>query len=79
MAVALVTTFYGSLMVNWLFNPFSGKLLRQNTAEMLVKEIIIEGVLSIQAGDNPRILAQKLLTYLEPRKKNALEKELIND
>jgi chemotaxis protein MotA len=79
MAVALITTLYGSLLVNWMFSPWSQKLLRQNSAEMSVKEIIIEGVLSIQAGDNPRILAQKLLTYLEPAKKNALAKEIMND
>jgi chemotaxis protein MotA len=79
MAVALVTTLYGSLLVNWLFSPFSQKLGRQNAAEMTVKEIIIEGILSIQAGDNPRILAQKLLTYLDPIRKKALEKEIMSD
>jgi chemotaxis protein MotA len=79
MAVALITTLYGSLLVNWMFSPWSQKLLRQNAAEMAVKEIIIEGVLSIQAGDNPRILAQKLLTYLDPVKKTALAKEITSD
>ncbi|MDR1786411.1 MAG: motility protein A [Spirochaetaceae bacterium] len=79
MAVALVTTLYGSLMVNWLLSPWSQKLGRQNSDEMATKEIIIEGVLSIQAGDNPRILAQKLLTYLPPAKQAKLSKELLNE
>jgi chemotaxis protein MotA len=79
MAVALVTTLYGSLLVNWMFGPWSQKLGRQNAAEMAVKEIIIEGVLSIQAGDNPRILAEKLLTYLDPKTKAALRKEVAGD
>jgi chemotaxis protein MotA len=79
MAVALVTTLYGSLLVNWLFSPWSQKLGRQNADEIATKEIIIEGVLSIQAGDNPRILAQKLLTYLSPAKKEKLSKEILND
>jgi chemotaxis protein MotA len=79
MAVALVTTFYGSLLVNWLFSPWSQKLAKQNASEMVVKEIIIEGVLSIQAGDNPRILAQKLLTYLDPVRRAALAKEILSD
>jgi chemotaxis protein MotA len=76
MAVALVTTLYGSLMVNWLLGPWSKKLGMQNGSEMAAKEMTIEGVLSIQAGDNPRILAQKLLTYLNPDMRKKLEVEL---
>ncbi|MDR3312142.1 MAG: motility protein A [Spirochaetaceae bacterium] len=79
MAVALVTTLYGSLMVNWIIGPFSKKLGAQNASEMAVKEVIIEGVLSIQAGDNPRILAQKLLTYLDPATRRKIGSEITGD
>ncbi|GMO56490.1 MAG: motility protein A [Treponemataceae bacterium] len=79
MAVALVTTLYGSMMVNWLLSPWSQKLGRQNAAEMVTKEIIIEGVLSLQAGDSPRILALKLLTYLDPVSRKQVEAEVLKD
>src|SRR5574344_783327 len=79
MAVALVTTLYGSMMANWLMGPFAQKLLWQNSKEMLVKEMVIEGVLSIQAGDNPRILATKLLTYLDPKTRKTIEADVIKD
>lgn len=56
MAVALVTTLYGSLLANWIIGPMAQKLINQNSQEMRIKEMIIEGVLSIQAGDNPVFL-----------------------
>lgn len=79
MAVALVTTLYGSIMQNWLFVPIAGKLGYHNALEVNAKEMIIEGVLSIQSGDNPRILAQKLLTYLSPKDKAAIESDVLKD
>lgn len=79
MSTALVTTFYGSLMANWLLIPIARKLAHQNEMEVRSKEMIIEGVLGIQAGDNPRILAQRLLTYLDPKDRKVLEAELIRD
>lgn len=79
MAVALVTTLYGCMMANWLISPFSTKLLAQNAAEMRTKEMIIEGVLAIQAGENPRIMAQKLLTYLDPVTRKAIEADVLKD
>ncbi len=79
MAVALVTTLYGSLMANWLFIPIAGKLTYQNTMEVKAKEMVIEGVLSIQAGDNPRILAMKLLTYLTPKDRKVIEADVLKD
>lgn len=79
MAVALVTTLYGSIMQNWLFVPMAGKLGYHNAMEVNAKEMVIEGVLSIQAGDNPRILAQKLLTYLSPKDKKAIEADVLKD
>jgi chemotaxis protein MotA len=79
MALALITTFYGSLFSNVFFIPFANKLMVFDNDEAAVKEMIIEGVLSIQAGDNTRILALKLLAYLDPVTRGTLEKELIKD
>ena len=79
MAVALITTLYGSMMANWLITPFSTKLANQNAVEMRSKEMIIEGVLAIQAGENPRIMAQKLLTYLDPVSRKAIEADVLKD
>ncbi|MBO7484452.1 MAG: motility protein A [Spirochaetaceae bacterium] len=79
MAVALVTTLYGSLIANMFMTPMSNKLQFHNSQEIVVKEMVIEGVLSIQAGDNPRILAMKLLTYLDPISRKAIESEVLKD
>jgi chemotaxis protein MotA len=79
MAVALITTLYGSMMANLLLIPVAGKLKTKDGAESLVKEMQIEGVLSIQAGDNPRILAMKLLSYLDPGERKAVEAEVLKD
>jgi len=79
MAVALVTTFYGSMMSNWLLIPIASKLSYQNNLEVRSKEMIIEGILGIQSGDHPRILAQRLLTYLDPKDRKGLEAELVKD
>jgi chemotaxis protein MotA len=79
MAVALITTLYGSMMANLVLIPVAGKLKAKDEAESLVKEMQIEGVLSIQAGDNPRILAMKLLSYLDPDARKAVEAEVLKD
>jgi chemotaxis protein MotA len=79
MAVALITTLYGSVLANLVLIPLAGVLSSQDAAETMLKEMQIEGVLSIQAGDNPRILAQKLLSYLEPADRKAVEAEVLKD
>lgn len=79
MAVALITTLYGSMLANWLYGPLATKLLAQNTREMNSKEMVLEGILSIQAGDNPRVLGQKLLTYLDPKSRKAIESDILKD
>ena len=66
MGVALITTFYGSMLANWICTPTSGKLQANNTVEMQAKEIMIEGLLSIQAGENPRVIEEKLKSFLAP-------------
>jgi len=66
MAVALLTTLYGALIANLFCIPIAGKLKVRTRMEMLVKEVIIEGILSIQSGDNPRVVEQKLMAFIPP-------------
>ena len=67
MAVALLTTLYGALIANVVFLPIAEKLRNRTNEEILIKELSIEGIMSIQSGDNPRIVQQKLLAFLAPR------------
>ncbi len=67
MAVALITTLYGSLLANWICTPTSNKLKADNAVEMIQKEVMIEGLLSIQAGENPRVIEEKLKSFLAPK------------
>lgn len=75
MATALITTFYGALFANMFFIPMAGKLKVRSSEEILLKEIMIEGILSIQAGENPRIIEEKLKSFLPPKTREALEEE----
>lgn len=67
MAVALITTLYGSLLANWICTPTSNKLKADNAIEMIQKEVMVEGLLSIQAGENPRVIEEKLKSFLAPK------------
>lgn len=67
MAVALLTTLYGALVANLVALPMADKLALRSREEMLLKLIIIKGVMAIQSGDNPRIVEQKLKTFLPNR------------
>ncbi len=67
MSVALLTTLYGSLLANWLCTPVANKLKVNNDSEIMVKEIMIEGLLSIQAGENPRVIEEKLKSFMAPK------------
>ncbi|MCH5343640.1 MAG: MotA/TolQ/ExbB proton channel family protein [Acetatifactor sp.] len=67
MAVALITTLYGSLLANWICTPTANKLKADNAIEMQQKEVMIEGLLSIQAGENPRVIEEKLKSFLAPK------------
>ncbi|MFC1528866.1 motility protein A [Candidatus Latescibacterota bacterium] len=66
MAVALITTLYGAFLANVLFLPIAGKLKIRSANEILVKELCVEGIMSIQSGDNPRIVEDKLKAYISP-------------
>lgn len=76
MATALITTFYGSLLANMIFLPIATNLKMQTEAEMQLCEMAIEGVLSIQAGQNPRVIEQKLRSYL-PASNSELDSDAV--
>lgn len=71
MAVALITTLYGSMLANWICAPVAGKLKANNANEIMIKEIMIEGLLSIQAGENPRVIEEKLKSFLAPNDRSS--------
>ncbi|HBN84135.1 MAG TPA: motility protein A [Clostridiales bacterium] len=73
MAVALITTFYGVVMANLVFTPLATRLKERTTHELRHKEMLLEGILSIQAGENPRIIEQKLKAYLSDTEKRKME------
>lgn len=75
MSTALITTLYGAVLAYLVFSPVKRKLEDRDSAETLVKEIMIEGILSIQSGDNPRILEEKLLCFLPPVRREAVRQE----
>ncbi|MDR1692642.1 MAG: motility protein A [Oscillospiraceae bacterium] len=75
MAAALVTTFYGSIIANTICIPIAAKLKVSSGNEMLYKEILLEGLLSIQAGENPRIIEEKLYSFLPRAAKEQPKKE----
>ena len=72
MAVALLTTLYGSMLANWICAPVGMKLKKNNAIEMQAKEIEIEGLLSIQAGENPRVIEEKLKSFLSPKDREGI-------
>jgi chemotaxis protein MotA len=67
MAVALLTTFYGAVLANLVFNPMAGKLRTRSKEEVLLKEMVMNGILSISKGENPRIIEEKLNSFLPPK------------
>lgn len=75
MAVALITTLYGAIIANAFAGPIGDKLYAKDQEEVLLKSIIIAGVMSIQSGDNPRVVESKLLTYLPPGARDAVSAE----
>ena len=67
MSIALITTFYGALMANIIFIPFSGKLRIRSAQEVLLMRLTMEGVMAIGAGNNPRTVENKLNSFLAPK------------
>ncbi len=75
MAVALITTLYGSFIANVVAIPIAKKLSVRSSQEITARELVVEGVLAIQAGENPRIVEEKLKVFLPPELRRALERE----
>jgi chemotaxis protein MotA len=75
MAVALITTLYGSLFANTICTPMASKLAGYSSDEVLIKELMLEGIMSLQSGDNPRIVEQKLIAFLQPNQRTGIIKE----
>lgn len=75
MATALITTLYGAILANLIFLPFSMKLKVRSAEEVLLKRMVMEGIMSIQSGDNPRIVEQKLNTFIAPNLRQVMEEE----
>ncbi|NLJ86187.1 MAG: motility protein A [Firmicutes bacterium] len=82
MALALITTLYGSVLANLIFLPIAGKLRTRSDEEVLYRQIMLEGILSIQAGENPRLVEEKLTAFLSPGERartEARSRELEDD
>jgi len=75
MAAALLTTLYGALLANIMFLPMADKLALRSSEEALSRTIIIQGVMAIQSGDNPRAVESKLMTFLPPGQRPVEEEE----
>jgi len=71
MAVALLTTMYGAMLGNIIGGPVENVLLIRDNDEVLLKTLILEGVMAIQAGDNPRNLEGKLLSFIAPNERES--------
>ena len=72
MGTALITTFYGCILSHLIFSPIARKLRVRNEEELLYKQIMIEGILAIQAGDNPKFLREKLVTFVSQKERQKL-------
>lgn len=75
MSTALITTLYGSMLANWIATPIATKLATNNDAEYAMKEVMIEGLLSIQAGENPRVIEEKLKSFMAPADRKSVSSD----
>jgi chemotaxis protein MotA len=66
MAVALLTTFYGAVLANFIFLPLAGKLRRRSQRELFLRRLITEGIVAIARGDNPQVVQYRLESFLPP-------------
>lgn len=78
MAVALLTTLYGTVLANLVFVPMASKLENKTDEEVFIKQIIIEGIIGVQSGQNPRILEEKLSAFLQGEDEEAFKEETIH-
>ena len=71
MGTALITTLYGCILAHMIFGPIANNLRIRDGEEVLCKQIIVEGIMSIQSGENPKALREKLLTYIPQGQRTA--------
>jgi chemotaxis protein MotA len=71
MAVAILTTFYGTIMANLVFLPFAGKMKARTSQEELHLQIIFEGAKSILENNNPRLVYEKLSSFEPPKERKS--------
>lgn len=69
MSVALVTTFYGSLLAHVIFNPIAANLTARDEEEILCRQIVVEGIMAIQSGENPKFLRERLMTFVNQKQR----------
>jgi chemotaxis protein MotA len=69
MSTALVTTLYGCVLAHMIFGPIASNLRARDEEEVLCKEIIVEGIMSIQSGENPKFLRERLETYMDQKQR----------
>ena len=70
MSVALVTTFYGSFLAHVIFNPIAANLVARDEEEVLCRQIVVEGIMAIQSGENPKFLRERLMTFMNQRQRD---------
>lgn len=73
MGLALITTFYGVLFSNLIFLPIGGKLKRKSEDELMLKNIMVEGIISIHAKEHPILIREKLMTFVPTSKRGKRE------
>ena len=79
MSVALVTTFYGSFLAHVIFNPIAANLTARDEEEILCRQIVVEGITAIQAGENPKFLRERLLTFVNQKKRESMAEKNMHD
>ena len=75
MGTALITTFYGVFFANMVFLPIAGKLKRRSENELMLKNIVLEGIISIHGREHPILIKEKLMTFVALSERNILEKK----
>lgn len=71
MSVALITTFYGSFLAHVIFNPIAANLTARDEEEILCRQIIVEGIMAIQSGENPKFLRERLMTFMNQQQRES--------
>lgn len=71
MSVALITTLYGVLLANIFFTPIAANLTARDEEEVICRQIIVEGIMAIQSGENPKFLRERLMTFMHQKQREA--------